>query len=263
MKPVILIILAVLTVRVHAQIVNVDRQFSPDSVFNNWSFTGNFSFSSDKQRNNVLDISSNLELARHFRNNYTVFTILRNETVFYGKKSIQDEGQFQIRLRDRDSRKFSIESYLQYQWNGAWGMEYRYVAGSNLRTKIFDKESSDMYLGTGVFGEWERWNWKGVKPEKVPPDATDITAHTFRLNAYAKYSRKVTEHIDISAVSYSQFPLDNRFLNPRWYMEAKVFVRASRHLSLVFHWDHIYDNRRLVPIDRFYYTVSTGIQLNF
>lgn len=263
MKAVILILFTVLAIRAHAQIVNVDRPFSPDSVFKYWSFIGNFSLSSDKQKNNVLNIRSNVELDRNFRNKYTLFGILRNTTVYYGKNSIQDEGQFQLRLRDLDSRKLSIESYIQYQWNGAWGMEYRYVVGSNLRARIFDTKETDFYLGAGAFREWERWNWQGVKPEKVPPDAVDIMSRTLRLNTYAKFSHKVTKQIDLSVISYSQFPLDNRFLNPRWYMEANFYVKASRHLNIVLHWDHIYDNRRLVPIDRFYYTFSTGFQINY
>lgn len=247
----------------HSQILNIDREGRDDSTFKSWMINGSFSLSSDKQKNNVLDVSTNIELNKNLRNNYSFIGIVRNDAVYYGKSSIQNEGQMQLRFRDLDKRKYSYEGYLQYQWNGAWGMEYRYVVGSNFRMKFFEEKKSDLYIGLGVFREWERWNWTGVNKVTIPDNPPLVNVDIYRLNTYSKYSIKLTDQVDISAISYIQLPLNQRFLYPRWYFESNLYFQATKHLNFIIHWDHIFDSNRYVPIDKFYYTFSTGIQLSF
>ena len=200
---------------------------------------------------------------KNFHNNYSLISIVRNDAIFNGKSSIQNEGQMQLRFRDLDKRKYSYEGYMQYQWNGAWGMEYRYLIGSNFRMKFLEEKKSDLYIGLGIFKEWERWNWSGVKNVPIPNNAPLINVGVYRLNTYSKYSIKLSDQVDISAISYIQFPLNQKILNPRWYFESNLYIQASKHINFLIHWDHIYDSYRYVPIDNFYYTFSTGIQLSF
>jgi hypothetical protein len=245
------------------QILNIDREGNDDSTFKKYFFVGSFSLSSDKQKNNVLNFSSSIEAGRNFKNNYSLIGIGKNDAIFNGNATIQNEGQLQLRYRDLDKRKASIESYVQYQWNGAWGMEYRSLLGANLRLKFLEKKKSDLYLGLGLFREWERWNWSGVKNQSIPDNTAVITSAIFRFNTYAKYSIKLSDRVDVSAISYLQFPLYGNIYDPRWYFESNLYIVAGKHLNFLIHWDHIYDDRRLVPIDNFYYTFSTGIQFNY
>lgn len=251
------------TLCLKSQILNIDREGTDDSTFKKWALIGSLSLSSDKQKNNVLNISSNIELDRNFKNNYSIIAVAKNDAVFNGKATIQNEGQMQLRFRDLDKRKISVEAFIQYQWNGAWGMEYRNLLGSNIRLKFFEKKKSDLYIGTGLFHEWERWNWSGVKNLPEPDNLPTVLSSILRLNSYAKYSVKLSDRVDISAISYLQFPLYGRFTDPRWYFETNLYIEAGKHLNFILHWDHIYDDRRLVPIDNFYYTFSTGIQFNY
>lgn len=245
------------------QILNTDREGIEDSVFKMWQFTGGLTLSTDKQRSSLFDISSNLELYRNFTNKYFIVGQVRNDAIYSGKSQIQNEGQLQLRYRDNDTRRHSFEPFTQYQWNGAWGLEHRYLLGSNLRMKFFEERKSDLYTAVGVFREWERWNWSGVKKVPVPDNAPEIESRIYRLNTYLKYSIKLSDRIDLSALSYVQFPLSGNFFMPRWYFESNVYVAAGRHFNFVVHWDHVLDRRRLVPIDQFFYSFSTGIQFNY
>jgi hypothetical protein len=243
-----------------AQVVNIDREAREDTVHHRWGAFANVSLSSDKQKNNLLDVSGNIEVDRYFRNDYLLLTLFRNDAVFNGREAIQNEGMFHLLFRDRDTRKVSPESFVQYQWNGAWGMEARYLAGANLRFKLMEERKADLYLASGLFHEWERWNWSGVKDLSVPTDAGKVRRDMFRLNQYVKYAVKLNESVDISAVSYLQFPLGRRFLQPRWFLDANLFLQAARRLTLVLHWDHVWDHNRVVPIEAYYYSFSTGLQ---
>ena len=247
-----------------AQILNIDREVvSDDSILHKMAFIGSLSISSDKQKNNVLDLSSNIEIDRFFKNNYVLLGIMRNDAVFSGKTAIQNEGQFHLRFRDMDKRKISAEEFVQYQWNGAWGMDYRILGGINLRMKFLEKRKADLYAALGVFHEWEKWNWNGVKDEYLPVNPKNRFSNKFRLNNYLKYSVKLSDIVDVSTITYVQFPLAGKFFQPRWYVDANLYLAASKHINFVVHWDHISDRARVVPIDDFYYGFSTGIQMNF
>lgn len=260
----LILVIAVLVIPsgLDAQVLNLDREVMPDSVKKNYSFAGTFFISSDKQKNNLLDISGNLEFNRIFKNKYVLISLFRSDAVFNGDQMIQNEGMCHLRYRDNDHRKLSTEFYAQYQWNGAWGMIFRNLYGSNLRIKVLEKEHGDLYGGIGGFYELERWNWKGVKTELIPLQAEDINREMWRMNTYLKASAKISKNMDVSATSFIQFPLNEQFFQPRWYMETNLFFSASNNLSFVLHWDHIRDLNRVVPIDNFFYTFSMGIQLN-
>ncbi len=246
-----------------AQILNIDREVGlDDSILHKMAFVGSLSISSDKQKNNVLDLSSNIEIDRFFSNNFVLLGIVRNDAVFNAKKAIQNEGQLHLRFRDMDKRKISMEEFVQYQWNGGWGMEYRILGGINLRMKFLEKRKSDLYAALGVFHEWEKWNWNGVKDEYLPVNPKNRFSNKFRFNNYLKYSVKLSDMVDFSAITYVQFPLAGKFFQPRWYVEANLYLAASKHINFVVHWDHIIDRLRVVPIDYFFYSFSTGIQMN-
>ncbi len=245
----------------HAQVLNLDREVTADSLKKKYSFAGTFFLSSDKQKNNLIDVSGNLEFNRIFNNRYVLISLFRSDAVFNGDQMIQNEGMCHLRYRDNDHRKLSTEFYAQYQWNGAWGMIFRNLYGSNLRIKIFEKDHRDLYGGIGGFYEIERWDWRGVKSELIPLEAKNIMREMWRMNTYLKASAKLSKNIDISATSYLQFPLNEQFFMPRWYMETNLFINATGNLSFVLHWDHLRDLNRVVPIDDFFYTFSMGIQL--
>ncbi len=248
--------------KIDAQVLNIDREFAADSLRKNWDLCGGLNFSSDKQKKNILDLNTSLEFDRFLKNKYVLLGIFKNDLVYSGKSKIQNEGMFHVRYRDNDQRKISAELYAQYQWNGAWGMEYRYLYGSNLRLKLFDKNKSDFYAGIGLFHENEKWNWSGVADELQIQNAGDMERQMFRVNTYVKSSIKLSKAIDFSAVSYIQMPLNSNFRNCRWYLDANMYFRATDKFSFFLHWDHIADAYRLVPIKTFYYSYSTGLMVN-
>ena len=116
-----------------AQILNIDREVGADTAIKSWSASITSSFSSDKLKGNLIDFSNRTEFDKRLKNNYVIIGQLNTDLTFLEKDIIQNEGYFQLRYRDFDKRKLSLESYLQYQWNGSLGMAYRKVIGSNAR----------------------------------------------------------------------------------------------------------------------------------
>ena len=260
---IILCIIILFSGSLKAQILNIDREIIPDSTSKKWELITSLSLSANKQKQSVVETKSDVEVYRNFKSNYTLLLVFKDNAIFNDHATIQNQGMFHLRFRDRDHRKISPEEYIQYQWNGSWGMQYRYLTGANLRIKWIDLNKNDLYSGIGVFREWEKWGWSGVKDELVPLNHPDISRQLYRLNSYCKASWQLSSVVDIVSASYLQFPLSGKFFQPRWYFETNLYVAASKHLNFLLHWDQIKDTKRVVPINTFSYNYSTGIQLNF
>ena len=119
-----MIVLFQISLSSFAQIVNIDRETDGDSAKIGYILS-NTSISTNKQKNNIWNISSKIEAGRYFKNDYMILGFTRGNFVFSGKNIVQNEGMLHVRYRDVDTRKTSIELFGQYQWNGAWGMVSR------------------------------------------------------------------------------------------------------------------------------------------
>ena len=142
-------------------------------------------------------------------------------------------------------------------------MENRKVIGSNIRKKVIEKKQIDFYTGLGVFYEAEQWNWSGVENVDLTVHPYPLNRSLLRLNHYWKCAYKINENIDVSAVSYFQLPLNAEILNLRWYIDLATNIKMTKNASFVIHYDHTYDDYRLVPISKYYYSLNFGIQLKW
>ena len=258
----ILFILFCSRVRTEAQILNIDREIINDSTLKKWNLSISANYSSDKLKGNLNDISTRIEIDNRLKNNYVLIGQFNTDATFINKTILQNEGYSQLRIRDNDNRKNSIEGFIQYQWNGTLGMLYRQIIESNYRFRILEKNNMDCYIGMGGFYEIEKWNYDGVDSTVQVINTDPISRKLYRLNHYWKFAYKLNDKIDISTLSYIQFPINKDFLNLRWYLEFNTNLTISKKVSCFIHWDHIIDNYRVVPISNYYYTFNYGLTLN-
>jgi hypothetical protein len=247
----------------NGQILNIDREVVMDTTKKTIKGSLLTSFNSDKLKGNLIDISNRTEIDKYLKNNYVLISQFINDLTILKKQILQNEGHFQLRLRDNDKRKYSIESYIQHQWNSTLGMEYRNVIGSNLRIMIFDSENNDLYFGLGLFHESEKWNFSAVENNFKIIQSQPIKRDLYRLNNYLKYAYRLNDYIDLTFLTYIQLPVNQSYYNIRWFLESNANFQINKKINFVIHWDHTLDNYRVVPISNFYYSLNFGIQLNF
>jgi hypothetical protein len=136
---------------VFAQILNLDRESKEDSILKKYDLAIGLSLSSDKQKRNLLESSVNMEFARNLPTNYSLIGLFRNDLEYNGPTQIQNEGLVHFRYRDRDTRKNSVEIFLQSIWNGQWGLEYRHSGGALYRIRLIEKTALICIWGWGYF----------------------------------------------------------------------------------------------------------------
>ncbi len=247
-----------------SQILTIDSELYRDTTSKKKIGASiNLAFSTSKQRKNLLDFTSKLELDRYLKNKYSLIFLCQTDATYNGKAVLQNNGYFQFRYRDQDTRKVSIDPALQGQWNGVQGMEYRFLAAMNVRFRWLEKSKSDLYSGVGVFYELEKWNPLLAGYAFSPGDSTTIIRKLPRLNLTSKFALKVWEGVTFTGMTFVQFPINNNFTTPRWVLDTQFLFLVNKHLSITLSYSHNYDLYRPLPIDVYYYATSTGIRLNY
>jgi len=242
-----------------SQILNIDRENGQDSVFKKVKGSFNVGFTSDKQRKSIIDVSNTSELDVFLKKNHVLIFLSQTELTLNGKSILENNGFFQLRLRDNDTRKIYPDAFTQVQWNGVQGMQRRALLGCNLRMRWMEKKTSDLYTSIGVFYESEKWNPFLAAFSFSNQPLNQVNRNLIRLNLAAKFALKLSDHIDYSGSSFLQPPLNQYFSSPRWFFDSNLNFEVSKHLNFVLHYDHNFDTYRPLPIDNYYYNVSMGL----
>lgn len=263
MKSFVCFVFIILTGNINSQVLNIDREIDSDTIFRRVRANFNFTFSNDKQKKNLIDFANVSEIDYFLKKKYLFVFLTKTELAFNGLTALENNGFFQLRFRDNDSRKISPDLYVQYQWNGVQGMEHRSLLGINARMRWLEKRKSDLYTGIGVFYEAEKWS-PFLSAYAFATDSLKIVnRNLFRLNLTTKFALKITKDIDFVGATFVQFPLNNQFTSPRWFFDSNLFFTVNKHLEFTIHYDHNLDTYRPLPIDNYYYSISTGINIKF
>jgi hypothetical protein len=256
-----LICVALFYTPIKAQILFVDRETGSDTIIKPYYYCLNASFANDKQKNSLLSFTQNSELTYISSHNILFLMYLQNDIELNGHRYLENNGMFQLRLRDNDTRQWFPDAIAQVQWNGIWGMDYRYTIGASMRKKINDLKTLDAYISGGVFYEIEKWNTKGVTFAYTAQDLpSSIYRNIWRFNLHFKTAFKPNRFSDIVCINYLQFPLNNQFLKPRWVSALNWYFNINESLNFVLTYDHNFDSYRPLPIDVYYYGLAIGVQ---
>ena len=266
MKKLLFILIVLHLSHFEAQILNVDRENGQDSIPRKQLFSWNVSFSSDKQKKNLLELTNVAEYDRFFKNNQVLITLMNTDASFNGKTILENNGYFQLRLRNNDKKRVAPDYFMQYQWNGIWGLQNRAIAGCNARFKFWDDKTDDLFMSIGAFYEYEKWN-PNLSSYAFGGNSTEIIYRNIpRLNFSAKTAVQLKKGIDLSAITFLQFPMNDAFAHftqPRWFLDMNMNFELNKHLSMVLHYDQNIDFYRPLPIDLYFYNLNLGFQLKW
>ena len=266
-KITLILIICCLAQTVFGQVLNIDRENGQDTVFHRNLFSLNFGLSLDKQKLDLIEFSSQMENDFFFKKNSLVWIVLaQTDASFNGGSVLENNGYFQTRLRDNDQRRVYPDYYIQYQWNGVWGLQNRGLAGCNARFKFWDDKTDDLFISAGAFYEYEKWNTTTPGYGFQSSSDTIVFRAIPRLNFGAKTAFKVAKGIDFAAKSFLQFPMNDafdHFNNPRWSLHCNLNFEINKHLSMALQYDQNIDYYRPLPIDVFFYNLNVGFQVRW
>lgn len=244
------------------QILNIDRK-SPDSIpSKRTTIVASLRASVDRQNRDLIHTSTAVDCAYLLRDSLVSVLKFSTNLTTNGSDIIQNSGFVHLRVRDDDHRKYFPEVFLQWQWDGILGMQRRILAGSNLRCMVHKSSKFDVFVGLGAMYETELWTYDAVSSIEDPDDYPDVTTSKVRINQYVKTAFPITKRLDMVLANFIQSPVGNPD-KPRISTSVAVNYRLIHWLSLGLFYDGIYDFAPVVPIDNYYYSLSTRLNINF
>ncbi len=242
-----------------AQIINIDKSDTSDYVSKAKS---SFNFSTglevDKQQITLWDATNTAEWMLQKKKELLLLAGSYRFT-YNGPDDILNAGFIHLRFRHNYKDKFEPETYLQYQWDNKRGLMGRTVAGANMRYNFWKLDKWDFNAGIGLMYEEEKWNYDGVDTTLKPTGNLPIINKFIKLNSYIRLDWKASDNSDVAINVFLQ--TRPNIFKPRIAPHIQWNINAGKHIGFSVSFSGIYDDAPVVPIHKFYYSMSNSIQV--
>lgn len=244
-----------------AQILNIDKTDTSDYKHESKiNFNFNSGLEIDRQKNVLYDATNTAEVMwQHYKDLFIVSGSYR--FTYNGPDDILNAGYIHLRYRYGYKNKIQPEPFVQYQWDNKRGIKRRVLGGSNIRYNITKGERIDFNCGLGLMYEEEKWDYIAVDSAKLPADITPVIKKLIKINSYIRLTWKPNENNDITCNIFLQTRPD-RF-KPRIAQHAQWNIKAGKHVDFSVAFTGLYDTSPVVPIEKYYFSLSNGILLTF
>ena len=240
-----------------SQILNIDKSDTSDYVSKaKTNFNFNTGLEVDKQQITLWDATNTAEMMLQKKKELLIAAASYRFT-YNGPDDILNAGFIHLRFRHNYKNKFQPETYIQYQWDNKRGLEYRALGGMNIRYNLWKGDKWDFNAGLGIMYEEEKWNYDAVDSNKIPSNPTPITNKLIKINSYIRLDWKASENSDIAVNLFVQ--TRPNIFKPRIAPHVQWNINAGKHIGFSVSFSGIYDEAPVVPIHKFYYSMSNSL----
>lgn len=159
-------------------------------------------------------------------------------------------------------QKVSYELFGQAQYDIGRGLKSRYLSGGGLRYTFVDEEEVKLAAGVGAMYERERW----IVSETEESALTEpfIITRFLKGTNYISARWQVNAFVDFNSIIYYQTGYDRSIeaFRNRFSADANLNVKLGRRLTYFTNFTAAYDNRPVVPIINFIYSLNNGLKMS-
>jgi hypothetical protein len=217
------------------------------------------------QPNNYLHLTFNGDIAYHTpQHTYLLLNffdyLLVNFNVEGQRNTVAEQGYSHLRANFYQARRLSYEVFAQGQVDKARGLAWRSLGGGYLRFRMMPQENKNInvFFGAGAMQEHEEWE----NPEE---SQRLVTSNLWKWTSYVSARFHIRENIQANAITYYQVGYSKviaAFRN-RVSGDISLAVKLNKFLALKTGFNCTYEDRPVVPVTRFVYTLSNGIAFTF
>ncbi|WP_162426454.1 DUF481 domain-containing protein [Pontibacter pudoricolor] len=254
---------------VSAQILNIERARIDRDSGNYITGKAGFNFSMFNRNagknnpNNFLQLTFNGDVAYiSAKHSYLLLNYYNYLLVNYDNKeqrnTVASNGYAHLRVNLHRRRRLSYELFAQAQSDRARGLEVRGLAGAGLRFALLRRENTNLFIGSGLMHEYEKW--------ESPEEGEGIlTSNLPKLTNYISNKSLINSHVSTEAIVYYQTGYDGKIgaFRNRVSGDANLLFKLNNTLSFRTGFNCTFENKPIVPVTRFVYAITNGIQVNF
>ncbi|MEQ9467640.1 MAG: DUF481 domain-containing protein [Ekhidna sp.] len=260
MKQLIFFILFIISwASASAQILKVDKDFLATDSSNYFTgvidatFAINNRSSTAEKQNVYIGANNNVDVVYIAEQSATVLISGLNYFKI-GDGPLIYNGTAHLREIFRRAATLTPEVYGQVQFDESRNMELRWLLGGGYRWNILQKQNS-LYMGLGLFREYERWNGTEEKIEK----------ELWKLNTYFSADVKLTPTTNVNAIIYFQSGNDSAIDVFRNRVSGQLeFKNAlTDQFKIKMTSNFLLDDKPIIPLNKFIYEVYFGVEYAF
>jgi hypothetical protein len=266
---VVVFLFIVNTTEVNAQILNIERARIDRDSINYITGKAGFNFSMFNRNagknnpNNFLQLTFNSDVAYiSAKHSYLLLNYYNYLLVNYDNKeqrnTVASNGYAHFRVNLQRRKRLSYELFAQAQADRARGLEVRGLAGAGLRFAILREERTNLFIGSGLMHEYEKW--------ESPEEGEGIlTSNLPKLTNYVSNKSVINSHVSTEAIVYYQTGYDAKIdaFRNRVSGDANLLFKLNNTLSFRTGFNCTFEDKPIVPVTRFVYAITNGIQFNF
>lgn len=243
------------------QILNIDKaDTSAYTSKTRFSMAFNSGLEIDKQKITLYDATNTLEtMLQHSKELFIL--ALSHRFTYNGADDILNAGYVHLRYRHGYKNKLQPEPFSQYQFDNKRGLLHRFLLGMNLRYNFFRGDVFDFNAGLGLMYEDEKWNYAAVDSSKIPNNPIAIRKQQAKINSYFRFDWKASANSTVAFNIFLQTRPDE--FRPRIAPHVQWDIDAGKHFGFSISFSGIYDTRPVVPIAKFYYSLSNTLFVKF
>ncbi|WP_276496039.1 DUF481 domain-containing protein [Pontibacter litorisediminis] len=251
------------------QILNIERSRVERDSAGYFTGKGGLSFSMFNRNagknnpNNYLQLTFNGDVAYiSEKHSYLLLNYYNYLLVNYDSEELRNTvastgySHFRVNLHRR--RRLSYELFTQVQADKARGLEFRTLAGGGVRFRLLSGENSNLYVGSGFMHEHEEWE----NPEQ---EQQLIVSDLIKSTNYVSGKVKLNEQVSTEGIVYYQVGHDDKINSFRNRVSGDVTlqVKLTNRFSFRTNFSCTFEDEPIVPVTRFVYAISNGIQVQF
>lgn len=247
----------------NAQILNIEKTRAKGDTTN--VLTGRFAINfylfnrdaGENDPNNYLNLVLNSNLI-YFSERHAYLLLGKLNYVAVTENPVISTGYAHFRVNFMSHQRFSYEGFSQIQYDRSRGLRDRWLVGGGIRYKIAYQTKDKLNVGVGIMFESENWN--DPKQENVL-----VNPNLIKVSNYIGYETAITDQIKLNSIAYYQagYDSDINAFRHRLSGDLRLLISLSKVLSLNINFNGVYENRPIIPITKFIYSLTNGITFKF
>ncbi len=192
----------------------------------------------------------------HYPGEHAYILVSKLDYLRVNDEGVMNYGYLHGRSNFLRERKFNYETFIQYSFDNARGLDTRWIFGGGLRHDIFKTDKTTFLIGVGGMFEHERWRY--------PLTDRYVQVDLFKSSNYLSLQSAINDYIDLNLVNYYQTGYDSSVEGFRNRFSVSLILNAklTDRLSLTNSFDLAYEDKPIIPITKLIYTVKTGIAID-
>lgn len=232
-----------------SQVVNIESyRKKTDTV--GWAGSAEATLFINKNNDFILSLNTKVEL--QYKTKKTLWLMLTDlATVRANSDQRFVNGGFQhFRFNYKLTDRLVLEAFIQGQFSEPLGINWRYLAGTGPRFKVFGKDEFRLYVAAAYMSEWE--------------ETTEVTTgtHYNRMSSYLSFTFMPNDNVLVASTTYYQPRLD-KFTDYRIAENFKLRTDITEKIYFIFDYTLLFDTHPPIGITTTSYTLKSGFGLEF